>query len=674
MARLNVNPARVLDSNANPISGGTRTVYVAETTTPVTTYADAALTTPHPQAVPADAAGYFPEIYLPGDAEYKVIDRDSLGATVWTGEKVRPDLTKINYATVAALLASKEKARGVGSIWEAGGFRYKEVASGTTGPDILTTSGGVKLKVLPADDGSYNAMAWGCARDGVTNDRTKLQSAIDTAFAATARLIVPGSGYFLSGGTLNVNCHVVGTGNDRFGGFATFISDVGAGVFAVTLTNYGGRLENVTVKNTGAGNGIWCQLTGTCTVLFNVSAVTTYPITTGSGSVGVQFGSVSQPGQQAITGTYESVNARDYDICFLMNYYSNSNTYKQFYALATNNAGQPITAGYRVYGRGAHFDNCNAESNMLYFLEEMGGTNGAEENVYTNFWAEGVATGKIKLGGPGSLMLNPYGFVGGTGNTLSIPIEKSAYASVVKNRGPSNGNNVENFSAQGRNLILNAGFEYGLGGLNWGSAVTTANKIYGYNSISIEQASASTTVTVDHLMSYIDLDVHSWLRGKTITFGCFGKAEPGVSMSIRAITRTSGGSNLQQATAEVFPSDGTALYRSVTMNVPTVAADAKYLVFRIYASGVTAATPSKAGEIAMPMVYLGNKINDIGPRAMGDGANTQYGNQTYYGGGWNSAHIVMGANHLWVDATGKLRIKSSAPTSDTDGVVVGTQT
>lgn len=41
---------------------------------------------------------------------------------------------------------------------------------------------------------------------------------------------------------------------------------------------------------------------------------------------------------------------------------------------------------------------------------------------------------------------------------------------------------------------------------------------------------------------------------------------------------------------------------------------------------------------------------------------------------WNGAHLRMGAYHLWIDATGDLRIKASAPTSDTDGTVVGTQT
>jgi hypothetical protein len=43
------------------------------------------------------------------------------------------------------------------------------------------------------------------------------------------------------------------------------------------------------------------------------------------------------------------------------------------------------------------------------------------------------------------------------------------------------------------------------------------------------------------------------------------------------------------------------------------------------------------------------------------------------GGAWNSGHLVLGAWHLWVDSTGDLRMNSGAPTSDTDGTVVGAQ-
>jgi hypothetical protein len=42
--------------------------------------------------------------------------------------------------------------------------------------------------------------------------------------------------------------------------------------------------------------------------------------------------------------------------------------------------------------------------------------------------------------------------------------------------------------------------------------------------------------------------------------------------------------------------------------------------------------------------------------------------------GWNTAHLRMGIYHFWVDSSSRLRVKNSAPISDTDGTVVGTQT
>ena len=44
------------------------------------------------------------------------------------------------------------------------------------------------------------------------------------------------------------------------------------------------------------------------------------------------------------------------------------------------------------------------------------------------------------------------------------------------------------------------------------------------------------------------------------------------------------------------------------------------------------------------------------------------------GGAWNTAHLVLGIYHLWFDSLGRLRVKTSAPTSDTDGGLIGTQT
>jgi len=41
-----------------------------------------------------------------------------------------------------------------------------------------------------------------------------------------------------------------------------------------------------------------------------------------------------------------------------------------------------------------------------------------------------------------------------------------------------------------------------------------------------------------------------------------------------------------------------------------------------------------------------------------------------FGGGFDQEHMVLGGHHIWVDSTGKLRIKPGAPTSDLDGALV----
>ncbi len=56
------------------------------------------------------------------------------------------------------------------------------------------------------------------------------------------------------------------------------------------------------------------------------------------------------------------------------------------------------------------------------------------------------------------------------------------------------------------------------------------------------------------------------------------------------------------------------------------------------------------------------------------GLDTRGGAQFFdQGSTWNGNHGLMGNYHLWVDATGALRMKNGAPTGDTDGAVVGTQ-
>jgi hypothetical protein len=40
---------------------------------------------------------------------------------------------------------------------------------------------------------------------------------------------------------------------------------------------------------------------------------------------------------------------------------------------------------------------------------------------------------------------------------------------------------------------------------------------------------------------------------------------------------------------------------------------------------------------------------------------------------WNGGHLILDNHHLWIDGSGRLRIKKGAPKHDTDGTVVGKQ-
>lgn len=69
------------------------------------------------------------------------------------------------YKTVSDMLASMEGPRGVGEIWEAQGFRYEEISSSDPAFHV-ETAGGVRLKVLPLGDDSFNLLQFGLDASG----------------------------------------------------------------------------------------------------------------------------------------------------------------------------------------------------------------------------------------------------------------------------------------------------------------------------------------------------------------------------------------------------------------------------------------------------------------------------------------------------------------------------
>ncbi|SDX90601.1 hypothetical protein SAMN05444336_112127 [Albimonas donghaensis] len=100
------------------------------------------------------------------------------------------DEIKPRFGAVANLLADTGPSRGVGAIWEAGGFRYQEAASGATDHHV-TTAGGVKLYAI-SSGGCICPEQFGTASGGTGNDLALLEAAHDFAQAQKCAILAQG--------------------------------------------------------------------------------------------------------------------------------------------------------------------------------------------------------------------------------------------------------------------------------------------------------------------------------------------------------------------------------------------------------------------------------------------------------------------------------------------------
>lgn len=80
---------RAWDANGDVSPGAKAYFYQTGTTTPITTYSDEALTTPHAAPVVADSEGIFPPVYVSGTVEAKVTLTTSADVTL-TGYPIDP--------------------------------------------------------------------------------------------------------------------------------------------------------------------------------------------------------------------------------------------------------------------------------------------------------------------------------------------------------------------------------------------------------------------------------------------------------------------------------------------------------------------------------------------------------------------------------------------------------
>jgi hypothetical protein len=88
---------RLLDSSANPISGGTATFYLSGTSTPTPVYSNATLATALPNPISTNSAGLFVNgsnavtaIYTDDSIEYRAVFKDATGTTIRDIDPVFP--------------------------------------------------------------------------------------------------------------------------------------------------------------------------------------------------------------------------------------------------------------------------------------------------------------------------------------------------------------------------------------------------------------------------------------------------------------------------------------------------------------------------------------------------------------------------------------------------------
>lgn len=146
MSLFQLPRTKPVDGQGDPYAAAQLFFYAAGTTTPATVYSDADLTTAHTNPVVADSAGLFPAIFISPTVEYRVILKDADDVTLWDVDNVNaPGLSQSVLGSALYPITTAETAAGVtptAYYYEPGNLlRYGADASGTTdSADALTAA------------------------------------------------------------------------------------------------------------------------------------------------------------------------------------------------------------------------------------------------------------------------------------------------------------------------------------------------------------------------------------------------------------------------------------------------------------------------------------------------------------------------------------------------------
>lgn len=662
MGSLFVLPVADVGSGIKPSDGAKLFFFDTGTGTPKNTYNTPSLITAHSNPVIADAAGVFPAIWIEG--KYKVILKDKNDNQIWEEDPVSSyateettaeydyieDMTAESLPIAERLITLKSYSSTVSS-----GILYFITKSGTGTDDggSVINHDSLNFRYEQVFGATVSVKQFGAVGDGATDDNARLQAFAD--FIGGKKAVMPEAEVYYSSASVTFPDNVdldAGT-NTPFANladfaFATIKLDANASV--VTFGD-DCRVKGLRVMGSGGLDGDFAR--------------------------GNYAASASNPTKALVTGSNCHINfcrLEQAEICCEMGgqseFLNSTATYCRIglqggpgasdMACTNSNFVLCGDAGLESGGAFWRIINNRVEQNGGYGISLSGGENLVVGNIFDRNALAGVY---IQDNAWGAVITGNYfarNGAGGNGTVgrfvQSVPGHKSYIEVESKDSVHIKLGNVRDVSCTGN--------RYRFGNNDASDGSVSPAHIY-----SVSSASGTSSVRY---------------AGEALRLG-YDNAYPLVSAGdVDGVY--SQGTGLQSQNIDTRVDAAGAIESDIELNRGHLMIDPDFNtgdrdLGRYVATSNGGTDPSDAAGMAIATIggADNNKVIDFIHEHPSRGREriariSNHGDLQTTTNAYDRGRLRLGVHYLWVDATGDLRIKSSAPTSDTDGTVVGTQT
>jgi hypothetical protein len=257
--------AQIFDNNGVPLAGGKIFSYQAGTTTPQTTYTTSAGNVAHTNPIILDSAGRISsggEIWLTDAQNYKFVLKTSADVEIATYDNVNGNgsgifaaLAAANGATLVGFTGFNTTVGTVASL--AGNSGSDFIGFLQSGANAVAISAQNKMRQI------INVKDFGAVGDGITNDATAINNAINYAITVPNSKLVFAPGTYLVDSVLGP--YVANDLEIDFGGAKLDFSNVQTSTFVRLLSFEGTYTATSAVLTSGLGinqQTVACSTTG----------------------------------------------------------------------------------------------------------------------------------------------------------------------------------------------------------------------------------------------------------------------------------------------------------------------------------------------------------------------------------------------------------------------------